>query len=149
MNRGRASTEDILQARKPADQQASGEIPGSNLETPPEASDIAVGVHLPPGYKNGSYPHAKRGGTNLAPGLNGLQQTHSGARTIGPHGGAMLRAPENAPFIRGCTGKKRYAGKKEAMTKLNRIMRSHRRKRPEQLRAYHCDHCNGWHLHQR
>lgn len=51
-----------------------------------------------------------------------------------------------APPRRAC-GKLRYPDKKAAVTQINRLKKVRgRHGRPEWLRAYHCDDCNGWHI---
>jgi len=46
-----------------------------------------------------------------------------------------------------CVRKRRYADKRDAQTALNSFSKFRgRHGRPEQLRAYHCDLCQGWHL---
>lgn len=44
-----------------------------------------------------------------------------------------------------CRTKHRYPSKKDANSAVNRAM-NRRRHRPEQLRAYPCPYCAGWHL---
>lgn len=48
-----------------------------------------------------------------------------------------------------CRRKRRYDDKKAALTARNGILGSHRRNRPENLRAYPCPFCRGWHLTRR
>jgi len=55
-----------------------------------------------------------------------------------------------------CGGKVYYASRKDAQTMANvqtgkRHPRKNRQRhgRPEFLRVYHCDRCNGWHLTKR
>ena len=60
---------------------------------------------------------------------------------------AATLAAEQARF--NCGQKTRYADKKAAVTQINWLMRGHRRKRPEKLRAYPCPYCRGWHLARR
>lgn len=48
-----------------------------------------------------------------------------------------------------CENKLRYEDKKAALSQRNRILNGHRRHRPEDLRAYPCPHCKGWHLTKR
>lgn len=44
-------------------------------------------------------------------------------------------------------GKNRYQDKKAAVSEINRLKKVRgRHGRPEWLRAYHCDDCNGWHI---
>lgn len=47
-----------------------------------------------------------------------------------------------------CNGKKRYPDKKTAVTALNFMMNgmAQNRHRPEYLRFYYCEECNGYHL---
>jgi hypothetical protein len=46
-----------------------------------------------------------------------------------------------------CERKRRYADKRDAQTALNSFSKFRgRHGRPEQLRAYHCALCGGWHL---
>jgi len=76
-----------------------------------------------------------------SPGVAGEASGNNKSNSDTGEGGPLT--PERK---RGCSGKHRYPNKKAAITKLNRIMRSHRRNRPEHLRAYACEHCAGWHL---
>jgi len=48
-----------------------------------------------------------------------------------------------------CGDKRFYATRREAQSTANyrtQGRQERRRGRPEQLRPYHCDRCNGWHL---
>lgn len=45
-----------------------------------------------------------------------------------------------------CGGKARYEDKKAAISAINHVMRGHRKNRPDNLRAYPCPNCRGWHL---
>ena len=44
-------------------------------------------------------------------------------------------------------GKLRYPDKKAAVSQINRLKKARgRHGRPEWLRAYYCEDCNGWHI---
>lgn len=55
--------------------------------------------------------------------------------------GKRLRAPAMNAMPASCNGKGCYS-KKEALTMVNDI----RRRGRGQMRAYHCEECNTWHL---
>jgi hypothetical protein len=45
-----------------------------------------------------------------------------------------------------CGAKISYPSKKDALTKRNARLSGEGKGRPDLLRAYHCNSCNGWHL---
>lgn len=135
MNRGRATTADVL----------------PKVSTPPSGRPTPT-TEIPASAPNGALDH-QRDASRESARHSGVADARGGLKAVRDRdgegsGNAIPGSNPEYPsgYVRGCTGKHRYPNKKSAATKLNRIMRSHRRNRPDYLRAYHCEHCNGWHL---
>lgn len=116
--------------------QLFGTIQGTNPEPPKMPQDDPQGMETP---ENPLTP--TRGSAKRPPADSG---TSSKPEKGDPS--RRFKARNWKAQQENCRSKRRYDDKRAALTALNQIMRSHRRHRPEGLRAYPCPVCRGWHL---